>query len=130
MLGMLSLRKVARESRPVTDRAMLELARRLAARIGLRRPVRLVLSHRREIPMTWGVLRPVVLLPADAVGWSEERLAVALLHEFGHVRRRDCLTQLVARATCAVYWFNPLSWLALARVRVEQEQASDDLALG
>ena len=130
MLGMLSLRRVAHESSPVTDPAMLQLARRLAARIGLRRSVRLVLSPRREIPMTWGVLRPVVLLPADAEGWSEERLTMALLHELAHVKRWDCLTQLVARATCAVYWFNPLSWLALARVRGEQEQASDDLALG
>ena len=123
LLGMLSLRRVARESTPVTDQAMLRLARRLAARIGLRRPVRLVLSPRREIPMTWGVLRPVILLPADAAGWSEERLTMALLHELAHVKRWDCLTQLVARAACAVYWFNPLSWLALARVRREQEQA-------
>ena len=80
--------------------------------------------------MTWGVLRPVILLPADAAGWPEERLTMALLHELAHVKRWDCLTQLIARAACAVYWFNPLSWLALARVRSEQEQASDDLALG
>ncbi len=130
LLGMLSLRKVAQGSSPVTDPAMLRLTRQLTARIGLRRSVRLVLSPRREIPMTWGVVRPVVLLPADAEGWSEERLTMALLHELAHVKRWDCLTQLVARAACAVYWFNPLAWLALARVRREQEQASDDLALG
>src|SRR5262249_55729435 len=114
LLGMLSLRRVARESRPVTDPARLELARDLAARLGLRRRVRLVLSPRREIPMTWGVFRPVVLLPADAEGWPEERLSMALLHELAHVRRWDCLTQLLARAACVAYWFNPLAWLALA----------------
>jgi carboxyl-terminal processing protease len=130
ILGMLSLRKVALRSRPVTDEALLRLTVALAARIGLRRSVRLVLSNRREIPMTWGVFRPVVLLPADAAEWPEERLTMALLHELAHVKRWDCLTQLVARAASAVYWFNPLAWLALARVRGAQEQAVDDLALG
>jgi bla regulator protein blaR1 len=129
LLGLLSLRKVARESTPVTDEATLRLAEGLAARVGLKRPVRLIRSPRREIPMTWGVLRPVVLLPADASDWSGERLSTALLHELAHVKRWDCLTQLIARLGCAVYWFNPLSWLALARVRAEQEQACDDLAL-
>jgi|GEM_PF-4588575 len=130
VVGLSSLRKVLRGTTPVTDPAMLELARQLAARLGLRRSVQLVLSPQREIPMTWGVLRPVVLLPIDAVGWSEERLTIVLLHEYAHVKRWDCLTQLIARGTCAVYWFSPLSWFALARVRREQEQASDDLALG
>jgi carboxyl-terminal processing protease len=129
LLGMLSLRRVARASTPVTDPAMLQLARQLAARVGLNRPVRLVLSPRREIPMTWGILRPVVLLPVDATNWSEERLTTALVHELAHVQRWDCLTQLIARAACAVYWFNPLAWLALARVRREQEQAADVVAL-
>jgi carboxyl-terminal processing protease len=130
LLGALSLRRVARGSEPVTDSATLRLARRLAARVGLRRPVRVVRGRGREIPMTWGVFRPVVLLPADSEGWPEGRLATALLHELAHVKRWDCLTQLVSRAACALYWFNPLAWLALARVRAEQEQACDDLALG
>jgi carboxyl-terminal processing protease len=127
--GFLSLRGLARGSEPVTDPATLDLARLLAGRLGLKRPVRLVRSLRREIPMTWGIVRPVILLPADSKGWSEERLTMVLLHELAHVKRWDCLTQLVARSSCVIYWFNPLSWLALGRVRVEQEQACDDLAL-
>jgi carboxyl-terminal processing protease len=128
-LGILSLRRVARGSVPVTDPAMLELARRLAAQVGVRRPVRLIISPARPVPMTWGLRRPIILLPADAAGWTEERLTMALLHELAHVKRWDSLTQLVARAACAAYWFNPLAWLAMARIRREQEQAADDLAL-
>ncbi len=128
-LGILSLRRVARGAMPVTDPAVLELAGRLAAQAGVRRPVRLLVSPARPIPMTWGLRRPIILLPADAAGWPEERLAVVLLHELAHVRRWDSLTQLAARAACVAYWFNPLAWLAMARVRREQEQAADDLAL-
>ncbi len=130
LLGLSSLRRVARDATPVTDPTTLELVRRLAARVDVRRPVRLVLSGSRAIPMTWGVFRPVILLPADAVDWTEERLTTALLHELAHVRRCDYLTQLAARVACTIYWFNPLAWLALARVRREQEQAADDVALG
>jgi carboxyl-terminal processing protease len=129
VLGLFRLGRLARASEPVTDEAMLGSARRLAARVGVRRPVRLVLGSGREVPMTWGIFRPVILLPSDAARWPEGRLATALAHELAHVRRWDCLTHLLARSACALYWFNPLSWLALARVRAEQEQACDDLAV-
>jgi carboxyl-terminal processing protease len=126
---MLSLRRVTRDSIPATDPVLLELVRRLSAQAGVRRPVRVIRSPMRTIPMTWGLFRPIILVPDDATGWPEGRLTTALLHELAHVRRRDFLTQLAARAACVAYWFNPLAWLALARVRREQEHAADDFAL-
>lgn len=129
VLGLLGLRKLRCAARPVTDAGMLQLLETLAARVGVSRRVRLLRSSDREIPMTWGVFRPVILLPEDAEGWSSERLSVALLHELAHVKRWDCLSQLLARVACACHWFDPLTWIALRRVRVEQEQASDDLVL-
>jgi beta-lactamase regulating signal transducer with metallopeptidase domain len=91
--------------------------------------VRLLRSERTLMPIVCGVLRPVVLLPAGADGWSEERMKVVLLHELTHVTRKDCLTQLLAQAACAFYWFNPFVWHAARRLRVEREQACDDYVL-
>jgi TonB family protein len=100
--------------------------------LGIRRPVTIKQSDRTTIPLTWGVLRPIILLPADADDWTPDRMGIVLAHELAHVKRQDCLTQLLAQVTCALYWFHPLVWVTVARLRRECEQACDDrvLALG
>lgn len=80
-------------------------------------------------PVTWGVFKPVVLLPKSSVTWPRERLLSVLLHEAAHVRRRDCLARLIALAAAALYWPNPLVWMALRRMRCDAERAADDAVL-
>ena len=99
--------------------------------MGVSRPVR-VCINRDQLPptaITWGAVRPVVLLPKTSSSWSEDRRRTVLLHEFAHVRRLDCLGQTVATAACAIYWFNPAVWLAARALRAEAETASDDLVI-
>ena len=79
--------------------------------------------------MTFGFVRSYVVLPADALGWTDEQLRVVVLHELAHVKRHDVSWQMVARATCALYWFHPLVWWALRRMRVDREYACDDCVL-
>ena len=80
-------------------------------------------------PVTWGLLRPEVLMPFGASNWSEDARRAVLLHEAEHVRRRDPLWQFAWQMICAVLWFHPLTWLAYARFRNEAEQACDDAVL-
>lgn len=128
-IGWWHLRALQRRSHPVTDPRWLRLAEHVAGELGLRRVPRLVRTADAMTPLTWGVWRPVVLVPAPADRWSEAQRIDVLRHEFAHVQRRDVLTQFLAQLGCALMWFHPLPWIAAARMRLERERACDDRVL-
>src|SRR5262249_37734869 len=118
-----------RGAQPIEDGEWDELLRDLGTRLGLTQRVALLRSHHALMPMTWGWRRAVILLPADADSWPAARRRDVLIHELAHVQRLDCLTQAIAQLACAVYWFNPLAWIAARRMRIERERACDDMVL-
>ena len=101
----------------------------LSARLGLNRNVRLFETARSIVPVTWGVLWPVVPVPKSWREWSSERRELVLLHELAHVKRFDVGYQIIARLSCAFYWFHPLAWYGLRKLRIERELACDDCVL-
>lgn len=74
-------------------------------------------------PFLLGVLRPRVFLPSALTG---ERRRLALLHERAHIRRGDPFIKLFAFLLLAVYWFQPLFWLAFALLARDIEAACDE----
>jgi beta-lactamase regulating signal transducer with metallopeptidase domain len=117
---------VAVRSEPVVDARWEALAEEVRRKLGIRRPVRLL--QNRTVPFlgTWGIVVPRVLLPSDAENWSDERIRMVLGHELAHIRRHDWVVQVLADAARAIYWFNPVFWLASSRLRRESEHACDD----
>ena len=128
-IALLRVGWLGRRARPIADAAWTGLLHQVRAELGVRRPVALVAGGDRAMPMTWGWRRPVVLLPAKAEAWPESRRRAVLLHELAHVARGDFLMQLAAEAVRALYWFNPLVWMAARRLRMESEHACDDRVL-
>jgi beta-lactamase regulating signal transducer with metallopeptidase domain len=126
LIGTTSIWWIARSAERINDTHWLNTVNDIAWQIGLMRPVQLLKTQRLSMPVTCGVINSSILLPADADEWPEERRQVVLVHELAHVKRRDCLTQMFAQVACAVYWFNPLVWLASRQLRIERERACDD----
>jgi beta-lactamase regulating signal transducer with metallopeptidase domain len=92
--------------------------------------VDLRLSERLTNPLTAGVLRPWILLPATALtGLSAEQLEVVLAHELAHIRRVDYLWNLIQTVVETLFFFHPAVWWISRRVREERELCCDDVAV-
>jgi beta-lactamase regulating signal transducer with metallopeptidase domain len=82
-----------------------------------------------DVPFTMGILHATMILPAGAGEWSRARRQAVLVHELGHIRRRDPLLQLAASVAQAIHWWNPVIRIAAFRAEIEAERAADEIAL-
>lgn len=104
-------------------------AERWLARHRLRRPIILRRSERVGSPITYGVLRPTVVVPWK-FDWSNERqVDCALTHELVHIRRFDVVLKLALVAAACAHWFNPLAWVMLVLANRDIEFACDETAV-
>jgi HEAT repeat protein/beta-lactamase regulating signal transducer with metallopeptidase domain len=103
---------------------------RLAARLHVHRPVRLLESLLLEVPAVIGWLRPVVLVPASALtGLTPQQLEVLLAHELAHVRRYDYLVNVIQCVIETLLFYHPAVWWVSRRIREEREHCCDDLVV-
>ena len=127
--GLLRVSRVAAKAARVEDEHWLGILDTIAARYRLTRRVVISRTNSANLLATWGVLRPHVLVPRHSSEWTLGRVRVVLSHELAHVRRHDWIVQLGAEAVRAVFWFNPLAWIACRCLRRESERACDDEVL-
>ncbi len=92
----------------------------------LRRPVQLRTSDRIGSPLTYGILRPVILLPK---AMPQEALEPVLTHEWIHIRRFDALFKPLFAAALCLHWWNPLVWMLYVLSDRDMELSCDAAAL-
>jgi beta-lactamase regulating signal transducer with metallopeptidase domain len=129
VLGHLRAHTIARISRRSLAPEWTGLLEGACRDAGVTQPVEIRESDYLSVPITVGLFRPIVVVPAEGRDWSSEHRADVLVHELAHIARRDTLTHSIGWVACALHWFNPLAWLALYRARVEREHACDDVVL-
>ena len=127
--GTFQLWRFAINAQRVIDGPWLSLVQGLADTLRIARPMTLLMGYPSAVPITWGFVYPVLLLPNQAKSWSDEQRFLILMHEMHHVKRLDALTQLVAQLATAVFWFSPFVWIAAAYMRREREHSCDEAIL-
>lgn len=101
------------------------IAKELQKELGFKRSVRIVMIEGFPSPALCGGLKPVIVLPSEMAGKSEESIRFALLHEMTHIKRGDHIVSMLLLLLRAVYWFNPIVWLMMKQMRLDIETACD-----
>lgn len=91
--------------------------------------VHIAFSERVAVPVVVGILRPIIVVPAELKSSSPASLQMVMQHELNHIRRHDILWNNLINLIVAIVWFQPLAWIIRSRHRTEQENACDDAVL-
>lgn len=121
--------RLARRAKPIRARRAIERLDGCSNALDLHTTPRLAESAALTVPVTFGVMQPVVLLPNGWESWSDAQLDSVFMHELSHVARRDALAERVSLIHRAIFWFSPLSWWLDRELAKLAEQASDEAAL-
>jgi bla regulator protein blaR1 len=131
LLTMIALaRLVVLKSRAtvLVDAPWLTALARAQKRMGFKHGTALLTSNELPSPISWGVIRPVILLNSEAAESHDEAEAI-ITHELAHVARLDWAKLLLSRVAVALFWFNPFVWLLAREAHQLREEAADDAVL-
>lgn len=124
------LRKAAADAEQITIGPLHERLSHLALLLGgLRRAPRLVLGCDAQPPLSFGILRPTIMIPRSVESLSAAELDTILAHELAHHARGDVAMNWLQLLLCAFWWFNPVAWLLHRAIRKVREDCCDDLIL-
>jgi bla regulator protein blaR1 len=112
----------------LVDGHWLSALARAQRRMGFKHGTALLTSDELSSPISWGLMRPVILLNTRAVEASGEAEAI-IAHELAHVARMDWMKLLLARVATALFWFNPLVWILAREAHQLREETADDAVL-
>lgn len=114
--------RVFRTALPLTHPAVNQWRRKIPALRGV--PIRR--CDRIRTPLTYGLVRPVILLPKGVDCDDTQELGYILLHEGAHIRHRDAWWKLLFAAALCVHWFNPLVWCMYVCAGRDLERCCDE----
>jgi len=112
----------------LVDGHWLSALARAQRRMGFKHGTALLTSDELASPVSWGLMRPVIVLNTRAVEAAHEAEAI-IAHELAHVARMDWIKLLLARVATALFWFNPFVWVLAREAHQLREEAADDAVL-
>ena len=128
LLAVLRLLTLRAKATVLVEPSWLSAMAHAQRRMGFKHGTALLTSSELHSPISWGVLRPVILLNEEALEARHEAEAI-IAHELAHVRGLDWAKLLMARVVTAIFWFNPLVWLLAREAHQLREETADDAVL-
>ncbi|MBW1727127.1 MAG: M56 family metallopeptidase [Deltaproteobacteria bacterium] len=93
--------------------------------MGIKADIELFASEQLPLPVSFGFLRPIIVLPKQYTTFSLSQLEMILIHELAHIKRHDYLVQLCQRILEAIFFFHPLFQFASRQLDRDREYICD-----
>ncbi|SHO61490.1 M56 family metallopeptidase [Algoriphagus zhangzhouensis] len=117
-------------STPCEQVDLLKKLEEISSRFGISKAVQLKVTHHGLSPVTFGFLKPIILIPAGLIfHLSPAQLEAIIAHELAHVKRNDYLINLIQSSLEVVFFYHPCFWWINQTVKELRENAADDLAV-
>ncbi len=106
------------------------LTNELKNKLGIKRRIEIVESLISKVPMTTGILKPVIFMPIGALtGIPYNQVEAIIAHELAHIKRNDYLVNIFQSIIEIILFYHPAVWWISSMIRNEREMACDDVAL-
>ena len=128
--GLADLRSLHRKSHsPVPDRLRL-VVKQISKKLQVSRPIQILSSTHIDIPLTYGILKPVILIPSALLfQMSPTQLEAIIAHEMAHIKRHDYLVNLIQSILEMLFFFHPVFWWINHEAKKQREMACDEMAI-
>ncbi|GGF19265.1 M56 family metallopeptidase [Echinicola rosea] len=128
--GLLDLRNLHKKHQQTVPAPLVKKVNSMIAAMGFYRGVKVLKSDLIQVPVTFGFLKPVILIPAGLLlSTSPRHLEAIIAHELAHIKRYDYLANILQRIMEVFFFFHPCFWWINEMIDVERENACDDLVL-
>lgn len=98
--------------------------------LGITKKIHLLQSQVIDMPMTFGHLKPIILLPAGLLfQLSPAQIEAIIAHELAHIHRKDYVINMLQSMLEVIFFFHPVFWWVNKQIREQRENAADDLAI-
>jgi beta-lactamase regulating signal transducer with metallopeptidase domain len=128
LLGVVRLQRMRARADVIVDARWLAALANAQRRLGFKHGTALLISSELNSPVSWGVVRPIIIVDPRAAS-DTERAEAIIAHELAHVVRLDWLKLLIGRLAICLFWFNPLVWMLARQSHQLCEEAADDAVL-
>ncbi|MDF2156838.1 M56 family metallopeptidase [Algoriphagus sp. CAU 1675] len=124
------IRSLKKTSQISEDPSLDKTLNRLAEKLGITRKIELRLTSNGLSAITFGFLKPVVLIPAGLIfQLSQSQLEAIIAHELAHIKRNDYLINIIQSSLEVLFFYHPCFWWMSKTVKELRENAADDLAI-
>ncbi|MFN3801586.1 M56 family metallopeptidase [Belliella pelovolcani] len=128
--SIIDLGKLYKSPKNPIGAAWQEILNSCSEKLGIKNGVGLFESSFVNTPLTFGLIKPVILIPAGLIfQLTPSQLEAIIAHELAHIKRQDFLVNFIQSALEVIFFFHPVFWWINGVIRTEREHACDDIAI-